>query len=141
MNVASTCAFACTASLIYKKWRTIGGAAVGLAVGTIVTTGVMVPLNYLITPFFMGVPRHVVVEILVSGIGLFNLIKYALVAAMTMQLYKPLKTALSKSRLIPEPEDQIAPSAQVKVGSLLVSLLVIAVCVVGILYLHGIVGG
>lgn len=30
MNILSTCAFACTASIIYKKWHSLAGAAAGL---------------------------------------------------------------------------------------------------------------
>ena len=137
MNVASTCAFACTASIIYKKWRTIYGAAIGLAAGTIITTAVMIPLNYLITPFFMGVPRHVVVAILVIGIGLFNFIKYALIAAITMQLYIPLKAALVKAKLLPEPENSGEIMKKMSVNSILISAIVVIICVIGILYLNG----
>jgi len=139
MNVASTCAFACTAALIYKKWRTIAGAGVGLAAGTIVTTAVMIPLNYFITPFFMGVPRHVVVAILVSGIGIFNLVKYALVSAITMQLYRPLKIALSKAKLLPEPEEGAGSTAKFSSDSILASIIVVILCVLGILYLNGVI--
>jgi len=137
MNVASTCAFACTASIIYKKCRTIYGAAIGLAAGTIITTAVMIPLNYLITPFFMGVPRHVVVAILVIGIGLFNFIKYALIAAITMQLYIPLKAALVKAKLLPEPENSGEIMKKMSVNSILISAIVVIICVIGILYLNG----
>jgi len=137
MNVASTCAFACTASLIYKSRRTIYGAALGLAAGTIVTTAVMIPLNYLITPFFMGVPRHVVVAILVTGIGLFNFIKYALIAAITMQLYIPLKAALIKAKLLPEPEDSEEKTKRLSVNSILISAVVVIACIIGILFLNG----
>jgi len=136
MNVASTCAFACTASLIYKYRRTIGGAAIGLSAGVIVTTGVMVPLNYLITPFFMGVPRHVVVAILFIGIGLFNMVKYAIIAAITMQLYIPLKAALIKAKLLPIPENPEQKVKKVSVISVVISLLVFAICIAGILYLN-----
>jgi len=139
MNVASTCAFACTAAFIYKKRRTISGAAIGLAAGVVVTTGVMIPLNYLITPFFMGVPRHIVVAILVSGIGLFNFVKYALVAAITMQLYVPLKTALVKAKLIAEPEEAAEKLTKMNTTSILVSILVVIACILGILYLNGII--
>jgi riboflavin transporter FmnP len=151
MNVSSTCAFACTASFIYMKWRTIKGAGIGLAAGTVVTALVMLPLNYLITPFFMGVPRHVVVSILVMGIGLFNFIKYALVAALTMQLYKPLKTALRKARLFPMLDETVdsgteasaalrqgaAATAKTSPVSIIISVLVVILCVLGIMYLHG----
>ena len=137
MNVASTCAFACTASFIYRKWRTISGAATGLAIGTVVTTAVMIPLNYLITPFFMGVPRHVVVAILVTGIGLFNFIKYALIAAITMQLYIPLKTALMKAKLLPEPENANEKARNPSLNSLLISSIIVIICIIGILFLNG----
>ncbi|MCL2819907.1 MAG: ECF transporter S component [Oscillospiraceae bacterium] len=137
MNVASTCAFACTAALIYKFRRTIGGAAIGLAAGTVLTVVVMVPLNYLITPFFMGIPRHAVVAILFTGIGLFNFVKYALIAAITMQLYIPLKAALVKSKLLPESETAAGKPVKISIISVVVSLLVVAVCALGILYLNG----
>ena len=139
MNVASTCAFACTAAIIYRIWRSITGAAIGLAAGTIVTTAVMIPLNYLITPFFMGVPRHVVVAILVMGIGMFNFVKYAIIAAITMQLYRPLKLALVKAKLLPEPEESEAKSAQFSSNSIMASIIVLILCVMGILYLNGMI--
>ena len=139
MNVASTCAFAIPAAFIYKKLRTITGAAIGLAVGVVITTGVMIPLNYLITPFFMGVPRHIVVAILVTGIGLFNFVKYALVAAITMQLYVPLKKALGKAKLLPEQEAEEVKSTEISVNSVLISIVVILLCVIGILYLNGLI--
>ena len=139
MNVASTCAFACTASFIYKKWRTIVGAGIGLAAGVVVVTGVMIPLNYLITPFFMGVPRHVVVSILIMGIGLFNFVKYALIAAITMQLYIPLKKALNKAKLLPETETADAKEVRPSLNSFLVSIVVIMICLFGILYLNGMI--
>jgi len=136
MNVASSCAFACTASFIYKSRRTIGGAAAGLAAGVVVTTGVMIPLNYLITPFFMGVPRHVVVAILFIGIGLFNFVKYALIAAITMQLYIPLKAALVKAKFLTLPEDAEKKPIKVSSISIIVSILVVIVCIIGILFLN-----
>ena len=139
MNVASTCAFACTAAIIYRIWRTITGAAIGLAAGTVVTTAVMIPLNYLITPFFMGVPRHVVVAILVMGIGMFNFVKYALIAAITMQLYIPLKAALTKAKLLPVPEEPAEGAKKLSVNSIIISILVVVICIIGILYLNGLI--
>ena len=139
MNVVSTCAFACTAAGIYSKWRSITGAAVGLAAGVLMTTLVMIPLNYLITPFFMGVPRHVVVAILVMGIGLFNFVKYAVIAAITMQLYVPLKKALGAAKLLPESESNEAQDIKISVNSLLISIIVLLICFLGILYLNGMI--
>ena len=41
MNVLATCSFCCTATLIYKKHRTMKGAIVGLAVGMVLLVVVM----------------------------------------------------------------------------------------------------
>jgi len=139
MNTASSCAFACTAAFIYKIRRTISGAAFGLAAGVVMTTGIMIPLNYLITPFFMGVPRHMVVAILITGIGLFNFVKYALIAAVTMQLYIPLKAALTKAKLLPGQEEPAEHAKKLSINSLLASVLVIVICILGILYLNGLI--
>ena len=139
MNVASTCSFACTAAFIYKMKRTIGGAAAGLTVGAIMTVAVMVPLNYLITPFFMQIPRHAVVAILFVGIGVFNFVKYAFIAAITMQLYTPLKAALVKAKLLNEPELNEENAKKINIISILISILVVVLCVLGVLYLHNVI--
>ena len=41
MNILSTCAFACTASAIYRKKRTLAGAVAGLAAGCAVMVSAM----------------------------------------------------------------------------------------------------
>ena len=56
MNILSTCAFACTASAIYRKKRTLAGAVAGLAAGCAVMVSAMLLWNYLITPLYTGIP-------------------------------------------------------------------------------------
>ncbi len=41
MNVLATCAFCCTAAFVYKKFHTRKGAVIGLALGTVCLTVVM----------------------------------------------------------------------------------------------------
>ena len=138
MNTSSSCVFSCTAALVYMKWRTLTGAGVGLAIGVVLTSAVMMPLNYFVTPVFMGVTRETVVGLLFP-ILLFNLIKYASIAAIALQLYKPLKLALTKSQLLQIPDDPSAKSSKVSIISLLVSAAVLVACVLVILYLHGVI--
>ena len=45
MNILSSCTFACTAAFVYKKWRTLPGAAAGLAGGIVITVPVMLLWN------------------------------------------------------------------------------------------------
>ena len=137
MNVLSTCAFACTAALIYKKKHTLSGAVIGLITGTIVSTVIMVLWNYLLTPLYMGVPRQAVVDILVPAILPFNLIQGGLNTALTLIIYKPLVTALRKIHLIESANEAVTVKKNNKIGLMLFSFLLLATCIMVILALQG----
>lgn len=96
MDILSTCSFACIASLIYKKRHTLSGAVIGLIIGSIAMTIVMLIWNYLITPSYMGVPREEVVKMLIPVFMVFNLIKAALNSGFIFILYKPIIKTLRK---------------------------------------------
>jgi riboflavin transporter FmnP len=102
MNILSTCSLAFTAAVIYKKYRTIFGALIGLAAGVIVMVSVMVLWNYIITPVYMGVPRAVVTSMLIPVFFPFNLLKGVYNAAMTMLVYKHLSAILRRLNMLPE---------------------------------------
>ena len=94
MNVISTCSFALTVSLIYKKHRSLNGAVGGLLAGVVVMISAMMLWNYLITPIYMSVDRSVVAGLLLPAFLPFNALKGVLNAAFTFLLYKPVVTAL-----------------------------------------------
>ena len=100
MNVVSTCAFVIPAAWLYKKDHSQKGAVLGLGLGVVLMAIVMVVWNYIITPFYMGVPREVVAGMLASVFLPFNLIKGGINAALTLLLYKPLVGALRKAGLV-----------------------------------------
>lgn len=139
MNVVSTFAFACTASFIYSKKKTMSGAAIGLISGCLLATGVMILWNYLITPVYMGLERSAVAAMLVPMFLPFNLLKGGLNAAFTLLLYKPLVTALRKSRLVPESENKTASSRRVNFGVMAVAVLVIATCTLCVLAYNNVI--
>lgn len=105
MNIISTCAFACTAAFVYKRWRTLTGAVAGLVIGCLAMTGGMLLWNYILTPLYMGITRETVVGMLVPIFLPFNLLKGGLNATFTMLLYKPLVTTLRRTRLVTEQEE------------------------------------
>ena len=143
MNVISTCTFAGTAALVYKKWRTITGAAVGLVAGIIINVPVMLMWNYFIVPLFMpAVTREQVLAWLVPVFLPFNLIKGILNSAMIMMLYKPLRNALDKARILPRStnlDKQETQSPKVNVGVLVISAFAVVTCVLFILSFRGII--
>lgn len=107
MNIVQSCAFACTAAVIYKYKRNISGAIIGLTSGWLLTTAVMLLWNYLITPIYMGMLREIVAEMILPVFLPFNLLKGGLNAAFTILLYKPIRAGLDASRLMP----RVVPSA------------------------------
>ncbi len=90
MNIASTCAFACTASVIYTKFRSLKGGSVGLLMGTVCAVSSMMILNYFLTPLYTGMPREAVAKLLIPAILPFNVIKCVLNSALVLLIYKPI---------------------------------------------------
>lgn len=135
MNILSTWGFACVATLIYKRVHTLKGAIIGLAAGCLTSTALMLLWNYLITPLYMGLAREAVVEMLLPIFLPYNLLKCAMNAALTMLIYKPLVTALRRANLL-EPSGAQAAGTR-NMGIILVSLLVVATCILCVLVLRG----
>lgn len=100
MNIVSTCSFACTAAVIYKKKRTLSSAVIGLLAGSLMMVLIMMLWNYLIAPIYMGYPREAVAKLLIPAFLPFNLLKSGLNAGFTFLLYKPITTALRKTGYI-----------------------------------------
>jgi riboflavin transporter FmnP len=100
MNFASSAIFTVTASLIYKCKRSLNGAIIGLYSAVILTAGLMIPLNILITPIYMKVPTDTVIKFIPTLLFPFNLAKALMNAAIVMFLYKPVSVALKRARLI-----------------------------------------
>ena len=134
MNLISTCAFSCTAALIYKRKHTLKGAVVGLTAGWFFMVIAMLLWNWLITPLYMGVDRNTVETMLVPVFLPFNLLKGGLNSAMILLLYKPLVTALRRTGLV---EMHAAKSGSTKHGIYLLALGLLATCVVLLLVLQG----
>ena len=135
MNLLSTCSFACTASLIYKKRHTLAGAIGGLLVGAVVMVGAMILWNWLITPLYMGVERSVVEGMLLTAFLPFNLLKAGLNTALVLVLYKPLVTALRKANLAPS-KVQSGEKGN-KTGVAILGFVLLATCVLLLLVFQG----
>lgn len=97
MHIIATGVLTFVAGSIYnfKKTKTKKHAILGLIFGSISMVIVMIFANLLITPYFMGVDR-VVVEGLMPGIILFNLIKAGINSLITFLVYKRVSPFLHK---------------------------------------------
>ena len=137
MNILATSSFCCTASYIYKKHHTKSGAVLGLTVGVVCLTAVMLLWNYLITPLYQGVPRDVVAAMLPTVFLPFNLAKGGMNMATTLLLYKPVVSALRSAGLVPP--SQSRQEKTFNAGFLLFSLALLATFVVFALVLAGVI--
>lgn len=136
MNVLSTSAFACTASLIYKKGKSIKSALIGLIAGTVLMTAAMLLWNYLLTPLYMNQPRAQVASLLLPAFLPFNLIKGSTNAVLTYLLYRPCIDALRRAGFAPPSKSSVKKRTNIPV--LVACCLVLIVCIILILKFNGI---
>ena len=100
--------------------RTMKNAILGLVVGVLLMTAVMLLWNFLITPIYMKLPRSVVAGMLIPTFLPFNLIKGGINATLTILLYKPVVTALRKAKLV-KPSSGHGQGGKSKAGVAIVS--------------------
>ena len=129
MNVLSTIAFVCPAAFLYKRRHKLSGAVVGLILGGVLMTAVMLLWNYLITPMYMHIPRDVVVGMLPTAFLPFNVVKAIMNGALIMVVYKPVVTALRKARLVPEQQAGASGIHKSKVSISIIAVIVLATAV------------
>lgn len=119
-DFVTSAVFALSAGLAYRKIHTKKGAVIGCIVGTAAYTLISLPLNYFIVyPIYakaFGGMEAIIsaynailpgTDNLFSALCIFNLpftlIKGILCSLVTILIYKPLITALRKTRLVEEP--------------------------------------
>ncbi len=128
MNFLSSAAFSITASLVYKYKRKMSGAVIGLISAVFAMVAVMMIANLFITPFYMGVSRGMVVDLIPPLLLPFNATKSVLNAALVLLLYKPFTLALRATNLVPKGDapKRISPVYTVVTIICAVALLIIA---------------
>ncbi len=100
MNFISSAVFTGIVGTVYMYKRTLGGAVLGFALSSIITTAVMLGANYFITPLYTGAPRSAVVDMMLPILLPFNLVKSVLNSSISIILYKPLTDAFRRLGLV-----------------------------------------
>ena len=137
MNFLSTCTYACTAAMIYRRNHTQKGAVLALTTGTVVMTATMLLWNYLITPLYMtGTSRSDIAGMLIPVFLPFNLIKAGLNSAIILLIYKPPVTGLRRANLLPPSS---ASGSEKKSGVLVFAGLLLISCIVLVLVFQGVI--
>lgn len=138
MNFLSTGTFALTCGAVYKYRRTLAGAITAMSLSVISVTSVMLLANIFVTPFFMGVPRSMVIDLLPTLFLPFNLAKSALNAAIALIIYKPLSSALKRAKLLPDnDEKKYRFTMRSAIITVCAAVVIILAALVLFLYLNG----
>ena len=82
----------------YKRHQKMSHAIIGMALGTIAMTAIMVPMNYIFTVHVYGQPKEMVDALMLPGIIPFNLLKAGLNSILAGILFKALGPFLRKNR-------------------------------------------
>lgn len=130
MNFLASGTFAFVCGIIYKNKRTFSGAILSLVFAAISVVIVMVTANIFITPFYMGVPRSAVIEMILPLLLPFNLAKTVMNASSTLLLYKPVTAGLKRMNILPKGEKQTK-----SLRSILLAVISILVMVLTVLFL------
>jgi len=110
MHFCATGAYVVAAGLIYQKNRTRTGALIGMGVGAVLQTLMMIPMNLVFTVHFFGVPKETVLMLLPTAIIPFNAIKTVANSLLTFLLYKRVAKLFERNLL----QRRNPPAAQAK---------------------------
>lgn len=90
MHIAATGSLVVTSSSIYYFRKTKKGALISLIAGSLVMIALMIPLNILIDPLYLGADQKAVVSLILPAILPFNAIKCAINCTVTFFIYKKI---------------------------------------------------
>ena len=96
MHFVASSVLVLIASLIYKRKQTTTSLVLGLVIGSIAMTAVMIPLNLVFTGIFLGAGTQTVIGMLMPAIIPFNLLKAGINSAVTFAVFTPIKSILKK---------------------------------------------
>ena len=96
MHFFATGSYVVAAGLLYARNKTRTTAIIGMGVGSVLQTLMMIPMNLIFTVHFFGVPREAVIALLPTEIIPFNAIKTVANSIITFLLYKRVAKLLEK---------------------------------------------
>lgn len=138
MNLLATGTFCCVASLVYYYKPHYKGAFVGMLLGGLLMTAVMLLWNYAITPLYLNTTREAVMGMMIPILLPFNLVKAGLNMGASLVIYPSVMKALSRANLCQNPEAPREKPTE-NVVKFVVSLVVLNIFIVSALLLTGVI--
>ena len=110
MHFCATGSYVVAAGLIYSYNKSRAGALFGMAVGAVLQTLMMIPMNLIFSVHFYGIPRESIIALLPTAIIPFNAIKTVANSLITFLLYKRVSKIFERN-LIPNKPPQNSGNA------------------------------
>ncbi len=88
MHIFSTSALVGISALIYSKKKTLKRAIIGLVLGSLSATIIMLGLNLIMNPIFYGMTVEQVAKLILPALLPFNLMKAGINSLITLLIYK-----------------------------------------------------
>jgi riboflavin transporter FmnP len=98
MHVVASGALVVLVGQCHQYNHKFSSVIVGMILGTIAMTALMVPMNYIFTVHVYGTPKAVVDAVMLPGIIPFNLIKAGLNSLIAGILFKALTPFINKNK-------------------------------------------
>ena len=96
MHFSASSVLVLVASGIYNRKKTHLSLIIGLVLGSIAMTAIMIPLNLVFTGIFLGAGTQTVIGMLMPAIIPFNLLKAGINSAVTFAVFTPVNGILKK---------------------------------------------
>ncbi len=96
MHIFATSSLVGIAAGIYSKKRTLKWAIIGLILGSLSMTGIMIILNLIINPLFYGMTVDAVKQLIIPAILPFNIMKAGINSIITLLIYKSIGVLLER---------------------------------------------
>ncbi len=109
MNFVSSATFSTVAALVYTRRKRLSGAILSLSSAVLALVAVMMVMNLLVTPYFMGVAVSTVAAMLPTLLLPFNAVKALMNAALVLILYKPVSRAMQAAHVLPRAAAVVTP--------------------------------
>ena len=93
INLVAVISFVVPAAAVYRRYPSIKGCIVGLAIGCVASFAFTVPMNFVVWPIYAGMSFSDVVDFL-PVLAPFNLAKIALNGIVSFALFKSLEKLL-----------------------------------------------
>ena len=111
MNIRVVVGYVLPAALIYRKVHRRRGAVIGLIVGSLLSIGMAILGNLVITPLYTGTPLEAIIGMIIPILLPFNALKALINSLITLLCYKSISNLITpKKEQVEDVHGKVVPT-------------------------------